>query len=681
MPRAGAPLLERMIKPRRGRACAPLRQARTRIAEIGEGYSHHAFISFSGETDRILARRLRRALRHVAAHWIGRGRMRIFLDEAVLAAGPLASNLKEQLDTSARLILVASTTSAEAPWVRQEVEHWRATRPEDVLLAHAGDTLVWSAGRGDFDWDLTDALPQDMFRGMYCEQPLRADLTRVRGHRIRGSVAVHKAAAKLAAAILDVGPEALWRSERRRTRVALAVGVTAALLATGVAANTERKAENIAALRLAAAKVASVAREGGGGDGTGYLLAMASDDIAASAGDHTDVLASLMANGGTLVRILRPPHGVYRDAVVSSDGAYALLSTSAGVVQIVTTGGAVAYEYDYPPGVPGLPTQIDVNAIAFARDSQHAAIATSDHNISVLQRHENGTWAATATLVLPVSSKKRYGSIGPEENIADSLSFSPDGRWLVAFGSRIGYYRLSLKTLTPTVVCPQFASGAVSDAEATNDGVLFAASNRVSSISTSSCAERTVLTVPGDAAVQAVLQSDTGKIAAVATSGAQLLSVTPGRPPVTLATSGPYSQVRLQQSNDGRVHATATNVNATFGWSIDLNATEFVLFQRGSAATSRILTAWIHDGIAELHRADHQGFNVVASGSFFGPNGVAWAGNDLVGSGLKAVTVWPDAIKPPASGTIPMSLSLPPGYAVYALAAGNHSSLTSTLQL
>src|SRR5690349_10726718 len=112
-----------------------LAQARQRIAEIAEKRPLHAFISFGGPVDRVVARRLRRALRSVTARWPGQHPVHVFLDEGSIPAGSeLKASLRKGLDDSERMILLASEDSAASWGVRLEAEHWLATRTERVLL-------------------------------------------------------------------------------------------------------------------------------------------------------------------------------------------------------------------------------------------------------------------------------------------------------------------------------------------------------------------------------------------------------------------------------------------------------------------------------------------------------------------------------------------------------------------
>ncbi len=100
---------------------------------------YRAFLSYS-HADKEIAHKLHSWLEafRIPAGLPGAGELLrpIFLDEAELGAAPLlGERLHAALDASQALVLVASPTSAQSPWVADEVLHFRSTKPHAPCLA------------------------------------------------------------------------------------------------------------------------------------------------------------------------------------------------------------------------------------------------------------------------------------------------------------------------------------------------------------------------------------------------------------------------------------------------------------------------------------------------------------------------------------------------------------------
>jgi hypothetical protein len=202
--------------------------------------------------------------------------------------------------------------------------------------------------------------------------------------------------------------------------------------------------------------------------------------------------------------------------------------------------------------------------------------------------------------------------------------------------------------------------------------------HQILKVSTPSCRQSQVLAAPHGTTLQAVSQQDDGKITAIATSDAQLLSIHPGRTPTLISQGGPFSQIRLQRAIDDTLHVTATNQKSTIGWSVDQNSREFAFAGVGSAVTTDDLTLWVHDGIAEIHRPSREGFHAVSSGRF--PTfGLAWAGHDLVYHSRTHASVLLNATPPPRIGATFFSLPIPSGWELSRLTADQQGSSAAAL--
>ncbi|WP_240944374.1 TIR domain-containing protein [Micromonospora thermarum] len=154
-------------------------------------FAYHAFISYSHAQDRLIADALQREVRRFGVPWYGhrtaplvgppgsRGPLRIFRDVTDLSATPaLWPGVLAALSASQWLILMASPAAAQSGWVRQEVTWWLANRPADrILIALTDGQLAWRDG--DFDWDATDAIPQEL-AGTFTHEPRWIDLRPLR---------------------------------------------------------------------------------------------------------------------------------------------------------------------------------------------------------------------------------------------------------------------------------------------------------------------------------------------------------------------------------------------------------------------------------------------------------------------------------------------------------------------
>lgn len=148
----------------------------------GRTASHTAFISYSHQGDRPLARALRSGLHAFAKPWYRMRQLSVFLDSASLpASAALGPALDRALAGAEWLLLLASPAAAQSRWVRQEVEWWLANRSVDRMLfvLSEGD-INWDREAADFDWSRTTALPPEC-AGRFVDEPLYVDLRWARG--------------------------------------------------------------------------------------------------------------------------------------------------------------------------------------------------------------------------------------------------------------------------------------------------------------------------------------------------------------------------------------------------------------------------------------------------------------------------------------------------------------------
>ena len=101
---------------------------------IPDRRKYRAFLSYS-HTDLEFARRLQSWLEAFEFGGGGKPLRPIFRDESAITAGSLPGGLRAALQDSDALILVASASAAESRWGAQEVEHFRASRPDGRCFA------------------------------------------------------------------------------------------------------------------------------------------------------------------------------------------------------------------------------------------------------------------------------------------------------------------------------------------------------------------------------------------------------------------------------------------------------------------------------------------------------------------------------------------------------------------
>jgi WD40 repeat protein len=123
---------------------------------------YKAFISYSHAADGKLAPALQTGLERFAKPWYRLRALRIFRDKTGLAVTPkLWGSIQKALESTEYFILLASPTAAESKWVRREIEFWLENHSTDhLLIVLTNGEIAWDSQQGDFDWSKTDALPR-----------------------------------------------------------------------------------------------------------------------------------------------------------------------------------------------------------------------------------------------------------------------------------------------------------------------------------------------------------------------------------------------------------------------------------------------------------------------------------------------------------------------------------------
>ncbi|RAG81028.1 hypothetical protein DN069_35075 [Streptacidiphilus pinicola] len=205
--------LERTVRRTAWRSVPALRRGEARTPQPPGGY--HAFISYARAVDAELAAGLQYGMQAFAKPWYRQRALRVFRDLGSLPPGSaLWSALRDSLDASASLILLASTRSATSPWVEREIGYWVRrygvnrlvivlTDPADEHDGAPRDRATWDEERQDFDWGRSPSLTPALC-GAFVEAPAYLDLGWARGRtafsleddRFRAAVAALSAAVR-----------------------------------------------------------------------------------------------------------------------------------------------------------------------------------------------------------------------------------------------------------------------------------------------------------------------------------------------------------------------------------------------------------------------------------------------------------------------------------------------------
>ncbi len=218
------------------------------------GPVYDAFISYSHAADDLLAPRLHAALQRFAKPWWKRRALRIFRDEASLAANPhLWGSITDALDDSAWFVLLMSPEAARSEWVNKEVEYWLEHRdPERIIPVLTDGEFAWVDGDV-----VSDAAPPALV-GALPDEPRWVDLRFARSEEQLdlNNAGFRAAVADIASALRGLPKDELEseevRQHRRTIRTAWAAGVgllVLALLAGGAAFYASAQRDEIAQQR------------------------------------------------------------------------------------------------------------------------------------------------------------------------------------------------------------------------------------------------------------------------------------------------------------------------------------------------------------------------------------------------------------------------------------------------
>jgi WD40 repeat protein len=444
-------------------------------APAGEPLRYDAFISYSRRFDARLAPALQSGLQRFAKPWYRLRALRVFRDDASLAANPgLWPSITRALETSRTFLLLASEGARDSPWVARELSHWLERRPgEPLLIALTEGEIAWDAARRDFDWERTTALPR-VLGGAFADEPRWVDLRwastgehlSLSDPRFRGAVAdlaaplhgrdkddlisdevtQHRRAVRLA-----------WSAVTTLTVLTIVAAVAAVLAVAGRHAARVQRDRATAQARLATSRqlAAESAVAGRQGD-AGLALALATEGLNIESGLETrSALLAAMKALPRVQRFTRVPGGGL--ATISADGR-TLARVTAGAVQLRPVTGGPGRRLPFHGSAIGLGVNRAGSAAAvgdaagivtvFGPDGRTArlraatgpigeegpfpgtSIAFSPHGLVAVNGIQVGVWNGRRLRRLPVPGGPAPGDW--------QLAFNADGRRLAAASDSVG---------------------------------------------------------------------------------------------------------------------------------------------------------------------------------------------------------------------------------------------------
>lgn len=393
---------------------------------------YDAFISYNHAADGQFGPAVRDGLHSFARPWFRLRALRVFCDRRSLAASEgLWPSIEAALNVSRCLVLLASPGSANSVWVRREVEHWiKASPKRPLLIVLAGGEIVWDAGKGDFDWERTTALPETL-RGWFADEPSWINLSGCADLR---SPEFLDAIATLSAALQDRDKDELIGEDVRQHRRAkrfrrlswtgLSVLTVVALVAALVAFVQRATAIDQRNTALADQLVAEADTIRDTQPGLARQLIAAAHQL-----KPTPQVESAVIAGGQIAQEIHADVGAL---AYSPDGRLLALARSGGSA----VGGrqeVISHVWLYDTATLtlqsewSLDTKRQISAVAFDRTSRRLAVA---HANDVLLWDVGNPRA-------PVKGSTFTG----HQDTVESLSFSPDGK-VLASGSDDGTVRL-----------------------------------------------------------------------------------------------------------------------------------------------------------------------------------------------------------------------------------------------
>ena len=362
-------------------------------AESGKQTQRYdTFICYAHDS-RELARRIKKDMENHGRRFFRARSRQVFLDERMGLEPTLSQALIGRIDASDYLLHIASPAAATSRWVELELNYWFESRPDAKYRL----MLVVADGVVDFDNPVGDLVPNNAIapalRSRFAadDEPLYLDF---RAYRTDTGSIPRREISKLVAYQEGSDFEQTHDEAERQQRRRNALYLTAAIVASIVAA------------------AASIA----------FLLALAATSRANEEADRSAALALSLQSDQERNSNPALALALAAEAVVRSD------PPQPGALQsLATSRVAVANQSLQAIGDP-LEGGVDLGDMPVAFGPDVIAVASRGNRIRV--------WRPTA----PGPILEAELAI-PDPGLLNGLAYSPDGIWLVAYGSSTTVWR------------------------------------------------------------------------------------------------------------------------------------------------------------------------------------------------------------------------------------------------
>ncbi|MFF2506595.1 TIR domain-containing protein [Streptomyces sp. NPDC058067] len=395
------------------------RIARRRRVRTELGYG--AFLSYSGDRDRQWLPHLQRTIERQSRPWYKPPRIRVFLDDSGVSIGSqLWGKIEAGLARSEWLVVMASPEAKASAWVDREIEWWLNNRSVDtILLVVSAGKLVWDEQRGDWDPELSTALPARL-SGRFAQQPVWKTVDPLRPDN--GAVPrpdIDNVALGIASVVRGLPEDDLksegMRDTRRNLRTAriiaavlgflLLLSTTVSVIALVQRAEATRQRDHAVAQQLISQSSFLATRDPFGA----RLKALAAWRIDPTPESRLAVLDAAVNPESGLLAHTWPVNAV----AYSPDGRTIATGSGDGIVRLwdTTTQRKI--------GAPFIGHGRGVTSVAFAPDGKTLASSSMDGTVRL--------WN--------VADRSQIGdAFNPRSGMMHSVAFSPDGRTLVTGG-------------------------------------------------------------------------------------------------------------------------------------------------------------------------------------------------------------------------------------------------------
>ncbi len=199
---------------------------------------YDAFLSYSHESDGLLAPKLERELQRFAKPWWKRRALRVFRDESNLSASPhLWASIEQGLSSADWFILLCSPDAAQSEWVDRELGWWLENRDSTrILPVVTSGELHWDQKKAAFDRRRSNCIPSRAL-AVWKGEPRWVDLRWIDNDQVFSArdVRFRDAIADIAATVHGVAKDEIAsdevRQHKRTIRTVVAAGLALVLLA------------------------------------------------------------------------------------------------------------------------------------------------------------------------------------------------------------------------------------------------------------------------------------------------------------------------------------------------------------------------------------------------------------------------------------------------------------------